>query len=249
MACTEPITEQERSELMKAHKEEMLRQRQLAVIGKVLASFAQGMQDRLATIRESDVWLGDLLGQAGEGTEEDRGRFGEILSTIERQVKVLDRKSEYLSRLARRMGMELCTFDPGEIVEEAVTLSSRSAHLREVSLRPKVAETLPSLYGDPVRVHFLVLILINDMLERTGRGGKVIVRAGSVEKSVLIEIEGSGTLEAVAPPPEEGNQYWSIGQQVVADLGGRLQTTAIGRDKNRTSMILPIKQVPSTSEM
>jgi hypothetical protein len=225
-----------------------LRQRQLAVIGKVLASFAQDMQDRLATIRESDGWLGDLLGQAGHGTEEDRGRFGEILSTIERQVKVLDRKSEDLSRLAQRMGTGLCTFDPGEIVEEAVTLSSRSAHLREVSLRPEVAETLPSLYSDPVRVHFLVLILINDMLERTGRGGKVIVRAGSVEKSVLIEIEGSGTLEAVAPP-EEGNQYWSIGQQVVADLGGRLQTTAIGRDKNRTSMILPIKQMPSTSEM
>jgi len=234
---------------MEADKEEMLRQRQLTVIGKVLAGYAHSMRDRLATIRESDGWLGDLLGQAGHGTEEDRERFGEILSTIERQVKVLDRKSEFLSRLAQRMGTGLCTFDPGEIVEEAVTLSSRSAHLREVFLRPEVAETLPNLYGDPVRVHFLVLILINDMLERTGRSGKIIVRAGSVEKSVLIEIEGSGTLEAVAPPPEEGNQYWSIGQQVVADLGGRLQTTAIGRDKNRTSMILPIKQVPSTSEM
>lgn len=234
---------------MEADKEEMLRQRQLTLIGEILAGYAHGMRDCLANIRESNGWLGDLLGQGGQGTAEDRERFGEILSTIERQVKVLDRKSEYLSRLAQRMGTGLCTFDPGEIVEEAVALSSRSAHLREVSLRREVAEKLPSLYSDPARVHFLVLILINDMLERTGRGGKIILRAVSVENGVLIEVEGSGTSETMAPPPEEGNQYWSIGQQVVADVGGRLQTTAMGGDKNRTSMILPIKQVPNASEM
>ena len=227
---------------MEPDKEEILRQRQLSFIGKVLAGFPHSLRNPLDTIRESAGGLGDLLGRAGQGIEEDREKYAEILSTIEGQLEILARKSQYLIQVAQRMGKTSSFFDPWDIVQEVVSFLARPAHLRQVSIRPEATETLPSLYGDPDRIHFLVSILINDVLERLGRGGKITVRAKPVEKTVLIEVEGHGAMETAASSPEGGNQYWSIGQQVVADLGGRLETGSTGGDMSRTSLFLPIQQ-------
>jgi hypothetical protein len=142
------------------------------------------------------------------------------------------------------MDTPFSTFDPGEVVEEVLSFSTRLAHVQEVSLKPEVAESLPSLYNDPVKIHFLVLILINDMLQRVGRGGEIILRAVPTKNMVLIEVEGHGVTQAVASPPEEQKPHWFIGQQVVPDLGGRLETTEIGTDVKRSSLFLPVKQAP-----
>jgi len=228
-------------------KEEVLRQRQLAFVGKMLDGYTHSIPEYLATIQESTGSLGDLLGQASQVTEEDREKFVTILSTIERQVKKLEGKSQHLGRFAKRMGTAFAAFDPAEVVEEAVSFSNRSARIREVSLIPEVAEGLPSLYGDPARIHFLVWILIDDMLEQVGRGGKIILRAGALEKGVLIEVEGYGTAEALTSAEKE-NPYWSIGQQAVADLGGYLRTTEIQGDRRQSSLFLPMDLALEASE-
>lgn len=241
----EHVKEQE-TLVMKPDQEEILRQKQMAFIGKMLDDLTQRTRNHLGTIRESVERLGDVLRQADRCTEEDRKKYVGILSSIERNAKILDRKNHNLYRFAQRTGTAFSTFDPKELVEEAMSFSTRFARLREVSIKPEVAETLPSLYSDPGRIYFLVSILINDMLERVARGGKIILRAGSVEKGVLIEIEGSGTLESVATT-EKGNRYWSIGEHVAVDLGGHLKTTEIAHDMQRTSLFLPVKQAPNVS--
>lgn len=230
-------------------KEKILHLKQLTFISKVLAEYTHGTRNNLAIIRESAGWLGDLLGGAGQRTKEDHEQFANVLSIIDRQVKILDRTSMHLSRFAQRVGVAFCTFDPGEILEEAVSFFTRFVRQREVSLKSEVAETLPSLYSDPVQIHLLIFVLINDMLERVGRGGKIVLHAGSAKHEVLIEVEGHGTLEAAAIPSEKGNQFWSTGQQIVADLGGRLQTTTVGSDMKQTSLFLPIKQTSNASKL
>jgi signal transduction histidine kinase len=245
----EDIAEPKESDLGPG-KEEMLRQRQLALIGKVMAGFSDKMQNHLATIQESTGRLGDLVGQASQYTEEDRDRFTNVLSTIERHVRMLAQKSHDLNRFAERTGAPFATFDTGELVEEVMSFSTRFARIRKVSLSVEAAETSPSLCSDPVRIHFLVSILINSMLERVSRGGKVILRAQSAENGVLIEVEGHGPLEVVAPSsPEGGSPYWPVMEQVVGDLGGRLQTDSISHDFNRSALFLPTKQLPDTSQM
>jgi signal transduction histidine kinase len=232
---------------MEADKAEMLRQRQLAFVGKQLAGFSFGMEGHLATIRKSADCLGDCLQQAAGATVEERDRFAQILSTIQKQIKILVTKSQHLFRFAQRMDTALSTFDPGELVEEVLAFSSRLARVREVTLRPEVAEILPSLYNDPMRIHFLVLVLMNDMLERVGSGGEVILRATPAENGVLIEVEGQGIKETGARSPEGEHSHWLIGQQVVAGLGGRLETTGIGSDRKRSSLFLPTTLQPGPS--
>ena len=57
---------------MKYDREEMLCEKQMAFIGKLLMSFPHGIQNRLAAIRESAGSLGGLLGQADQWNDEDR---------------------------------------------------------------------------------------------------------------------------------------------------------------------------------
>jgi signal transduction histidine kinase len=231
-------------------KEEMFRQRQLAFIGKVMAGFSDKMQNHLESIQESTGSLGDLVGQASQWTEEDREKFAGILSTIERHTKILAQKSEHINRFARRTGAPFSTFDAGELVEEVMSFSTRLARLRQVSLAREPSEKTSSLFSDPVRIHFLVSILINNMLERVSRGGRVTVRAESVEKGVLIEVEGHATLQAAAPSsPEKGNPFWPVVKEVAGDLGGHLQINSIAHDTDRTALFLPTKQVPDTSQI
>jgi hypothetical protein len=98
-----------------------------------------------------------------------------------------------------------------------------------------------------MRIHFLVSILVDSMLESVSRGGKVILRTKSAEEGVVIEVEGHGTVDPEASSlSEKGNPYWPAVEQVVGDLGGRLQMNAIANDINRTALFLPTKQVPGT---
>jgi C4-dicarboxylate-specific signal transduction histidine kinase len=229
---------------MDSDDEEMFRRRQLAFTGKVLAGFTDQILNDLRGMQSSTDRLRDLLEQTGPRAEEDQQRFADILSTIERHLRILGKKNEHLNQYAQRTGTPLSTFDAGKLVEEVVSFSTRLARVRQVCLEEDVAEKLPVLRSDPVGVHFLVSLLINHMLERLDRGGKLILRARPVETGLLIEVEGHGVGgDAAISAPEAGNHYWPIGQEVAGHLGGCLEATTVRHDMKRISLFLPSEQV------
>ena len=235
---------------MVPEKEEMFRQRQLALIGKILTGLTQETSNHLQTLQASAGRLFSFLGQANQESGEDYKKFADILSSIERHIKFLNQKSLHLHRFGLRMGTALSTFDPGEVIEEAVLFSTHLAHLYNVSLRLEVDETLPGLYSDPVYVHFLVSILIHSMLEQVGGDGKITVSARPIEKDLLIRVEGQGLFEATTPPNEEARSaYWSIGQRLVSDLRGRLQPEVMEHETKRITLFLPLRQASNKSEV
>jgi hypothetical protein len=229
---------------MKPDREEILCKKQITFIGKTLMCYPHSIRNLLAAIRESAGSLGSLLEQADQWNDEEREEFTKILSTIENQVNILSRKSTYLDRFAQRMDMAFITLNPGEIVEEVVSFSSRFARMRQASLELEAAETVPGLYSDPFRIYFLVSIMIDDMLERLERGGKVIVRVDRVDNEVLIEVQGHGLPDTTTPSAEGIGRCRAEGRQAVDDLGGRLETSVIGPGIKQTSLFLPVKHAP-----
>lgn len=103
----------------------MFRRRQLAFTGKVLAGFTDQILNDLESIQASADRLSDLLEQTGPRAEGDQQRFADILSTIERHLKVLGKKNKHLNRYAQRTNTPLSTFDAGELVEEVISFSTR----------------------------------------------------------------------------------------------------------------------------
>lgn len=227
--------------MMEHEKAKLLHQRQLAFIGKMLIAFTQKIPHHLAALQASAGRLSNLLEQAHHENEKHNRKLADLLSTIERYLKILDQKTHHLHRFSQRMGRQPSAFNPGEVIEEAVLFSRRLAHLRKVSIKLEVDDTSLRLYGDPTCVHFLVSILIDIMLERTSESGEVIVSARPSGKKFRISIAGNGTLAPIpASRHEMENRYWAIGQELAADLKGHLEPASIERDTRQMSLFLPL---------
>lgn len=224
-------------------KEEMLRQRRLAFIGEVLAAFTQKIPHHMDVVQDSARRLAHLLEHQNQESQEDKQKLAHLLSAIERHLIMFSHKTQNLNRFGKRMGTLPSTFDLAEVVEEAIIFSARLAHLHKVSLKLEMDEPLPSLYGDPICVHFLISIAIHKMLEQVGEGGKVFVRVKPSGNKLLIRVTGHGTFEPIAPSePEEGDAYWPTGQQVAADVGVHLEPANIESDTRLITLFLPVEQ-------
>jgi hypothetical protein len=224
-------------------KEEILRQKRLAFIGRVVTAFTKKIPHHLDVLQDSAARLAHLLEQQNEEFQEDKQKLTHLLSAIERHLIIFSQKTENLDRFAIRLGTLPCTFNPVEVVEEAIIFSTRLAHLCKASLKLEVDEALPSLHSDPACIHFLVTIAIHKMLEQVGCGGKVFVSIRPSGNKLLIRVTGHGTLEPMAPCElDTGDSYWSIGQQMAADLGAHLESANIERDTKLITLSLPVEQ-------
>ena len=224
-------------------KEEMLRQKRLAFIGQVLTAFTRKIPHHLVPLQDSARSLAHLLEEINQESQEDKQKFARLLSAIERHLMIISQKTQNLDRFGKRMGTLPYTHNPVEVVEEAIIFSARLAHLRGLSLKLEVDGALPSLYSDPVCIHFVVSIAIHNMLERLSEGGEVLVRIGHSEKKLLIRVTGHGTFEPITPSePKAGDPYWSIGQKLAAGLGGHLEPANIEGDTKRITLFLPVEQ-------
>jgi hypothetical protein len=224
-------------------KEEIPRQRRLAFIGEVLTAFTQKIPHHMDVVKDSARRLAHLLDHQNQESQEDKQKLAHLLSAIERHLIMFSQKTQNLDRFGKRMGTLPSTFNPVEVVEEAIVFSARLAHLHKVSLKLEVDEPLPSLYSDPVSIHFLVSMAIHKMLEQVGAGGEVFVRIGPSGKKLLIRVTGHGTFEPITPSePEAGDAYWPMWQQMAADVGLHLEPANIERDTRLITLSLPVKQ-------
>lgn len=225
---------------MESEKEKLPRHKHLAFIGEMVADLTQKVPGHLTTLQASAGRLARLVEQANQEIGEDTNRFSEILSSIDRHIDLLGRKIQILNRFSQRMGSFPAVFDPREIIEEAVLFSSRPAHMRNVSIKVELDENVPSLHNDPVSIHFLVSNVINGMLERVSRGGTVIVNTGAAEEMLMINIEGRGPIEKmVTADQDKQNGFWQTTQELITELGGRLEPENMDHSTKRISFFFP----------
>lgn len=225
---------------MEPGREEILRKKQMAFIGRTLACFPYGIMDRLSTIRISADVLGSRIKQEEQWNEEDSKEFIRILSTIDKQINTLSRKSRYLDRFAQRMDRTFTTLNPVEIVEEVVSFSGRFARMRQVELTLNAEKKLPDLYSDPLRIYLIVSIMVDDILARLKRGGKVMVELDKEDNSALIKVQGHGAPDTAVPSTEGTGRHWPAGTQAAADIGARIDTST-HHEMIQTSLFLPVK--------
>lgn len=223
--------------------EEILHQKRLAFIGEALTALMQKIPHHMDVIQDSAGGLAHLLEEINQESQEDKQKLAPLLSAIERHLLMFSQKTQSLDRFGKRMGTLPCTFNPAEVVEEAIVFSARLAHLHGVSLKLEMDDALPSLFSDPVCFHFLVSIAIQKMFDQVGEGGKVLVRIRPSDKKLLIRVTGHGTTESTAPSePEAGDPYWRMGQQMASNLGGHLEPANIERDTKLITLFLPVEQ-------
>jgi two-component system sensor histidine kinase/response regulator len=242
----------ERSEKLRASFEELQRQQQLMLhmerlgtIGKLTSGVTHDLRNMVTSLREAEWELSQSSPSA-----ELREVFTLGLTHVERVLGTLKTLQDF-SRTGS-LKLERAPVDPAEVVSDAVAVSRMDLafRLRKVSI--EVAPGLPPLLADRHKLAQVMVNLIRNSLQATGKGAEVSIAAralpgGEVEFSV--EDRGPGipaeVRERLFKPFESSKGPEGLGMglymaRLIAEShGGRIRVADRPHGGARFEVVLP----------
>ncbi|MEW6144266.1 MAG: ATP-binding protein [Thermodesulfobacteriota bacterium] len=166
--------EEKHWELMKAEK--------LAAIGELATGVAHEVRNPL-----SGIGLALELMKDETENEEHKQTIRDILNEISR----LERIVKGLFQLGHPKSIQLIECTPNDIVERALNLVSMKAREKGITIKKDLA-CRSTFYVDHEQIEQVVLNLLINGIEATGRSGEVLVETRSNNGSVEISVSDTG---------------------------------------------------------
>ena len=138
----------------------------------------------------------------------------ESVSLIQTSMKEMERLISALLDVAR---IEAGSFsirhehvDVRALIYETLELFKPQAHEREINISSEIPADVPPLSGDRDRLVQVLSNLLSNALKFTAAGGRVWLRAGTVDGAVRISVEDSGAGISAAHLPHVFDRYWQV---------------------------------------
>ena len=119
-----------------------------------------------------------LARNISRGASNLNSRIDELLDLAKGEIGMLQLKIEPLDAL--------------QLLREVVEYVAPVASSRGQSLIMKLPDSLPLVRADKVRLRQIVLNLLNNALNYTPEGGRIILRAGQKDANLIVEVEDNG---------------------------------------------------------
>ena len=119
-----------------------------------------------------------LARNISRGASNLNSRIDELLDLAKGEIGMLQLKIEPLDAL--------------QLLREVVEYVSPVASSRGQSLIMELPDSLPLVRADKVRLRQIVLNLLNNALNYTTGGGRIILRAGQKDANLIVEVEDNG---------------------------------------------------------
>ena len=188
---------------MSVKEPDILRDRQLEMVGRLLAGFSHELKNHLAIIKESNGLISDLLGMGRVEDPALRARLEKITGTINKRTLMVAEMAKHLSGFAHRNDVPVCPFQLRDILNEELAFLARSANLKSVGLSLSFSESLPVVCNNPSLVQFVFASLFLSLLPILKAGGTIIVSSGQQDRDIFfgLRVEGKNadTVPALAP--------------------------------------------------
>jgi signal transduction histidine kinase len=146
---------------------------------ELVADVAHEIRTPLSVIR------GDLEGMLDGVYPVEAAQLARILEETTVMARLLDDLQTLSTAEAGALRLHRETVGAGVLVEDAVGAFAARARARDVSLSTSVAEGLPDLDVDPMRIGEVLTNLLSNALRHTPRGGSITVEAVSEEPDVV----------------------------------------------------------------
>ncbi len=115
-----------------------------------------------------------------------------VLSEFSRLSELIDELLDLSRGRVPSMGMRRVRFGLGKIIEDLARRLAIQADEKEIKLEVNVSH-LPEIYGDPVKISWVVSNLITNALRYTPRGGRVEVIARPIgSQAIHMEVKDTG---------------------------------------------------------
>ena len=179
----------------------MLRQENLAAMGRMTAGIAHEIRNPLGIIRGAGQYLQEQL--------QERGLDTSIAAFIPEEVDRLDRiLSRYLSFGANEAA-EPEVFAPGPVVADAVKLLQDECRDRGIRLE---VEPLPDVRteGDPLRLRQVVMNLVLNARDVVDNGGSITISGEADASELKIRVRDNGPGLPPGDPEELFQPFHSL---------------------------------------
>jgi two-component system clock-associated histidine kinase SasA len=171
-------------------QEKELRER-LQVEMESRIDFTRNLIHELKTPLTSLVATSQLLFE-----EERNKKLGKLAQYVWKGANNLNNRIDELHDVVKgeigKLELDLKPLDLKQLLLSVVEETRALARQYSVAINLKVAESLPEVYADPVRVRQIVLNLLNNAFKYASAGGKVAIRATAKSASVTVEVQDRG---------------------------------------------------------
>ncbi len=168
--------------------EQMQRTDKLAAMGTLAACLAHEVRNPLGAIKG----LAQLLDEAFENGASER-------TYTQTMIKEIDRLNSVVTHLLDFSQPDGFTAEPcsiPDIVAQALTLASLSAHNKEVPLEKNIDEDLPLILGEKRQLVQVLLNLLQNAAQAVDASGKIDISASTIQTEsgsrVLLCVSNSG---------------------------------------------------------
>ena len=173
------------------NNENILRNSQLASLGKMLAGYSHELKNHLAIINESAGLMDDLLEMGSIDDEQSVQRFKKSISLIWERINQADTMAKYMNSFAHKMDIPVSSFDVNELLNEELAFLERFFLIKSASLQKDLQSDLPSVRNNPSLLQFVIFAYIHRIIAGIDSGGEIAVSSQLKGQDILIIIEAS----------------------------------------------------------
>ena len=217
----------------------ILRDRQLEMVGRLLAGFSHELKNHLAIIKESNGLITDLLSMGRVEDPALRARLEKITGTINKRTLMVAEMAKHLSGFAHRNDVPVSPFQLQEILNEELAFLARSANLKSIGLSLSLSDSLPVVCNNPSLVQFVFASLFLHILPTLKSGGKIIVSSGQKNHDVFFELRSEGKSADIIPDHDNVDHDKAL-QEALKVIGATLLIQSTGGRISSIVCTLPL---------
>jgi len=199
-----------------------------------------------------------LLEQEQSTLPADRRKLlGTILSEFSRLTELTDELLDLTRGRVPSMRLRQMKFNLGKLIEDFARRFSIQADEKHIKLETSVG-ALPDIYGDPMKISFVISNLLANAIRYTPQEGVVRIAAGPAS-SAMLKLEVSDTGPGIAPeirehiferfaqyvadghPPGSAGLGLAIAKEIVNAHGGRIFVESTPGHGSKFIVELPIE--------
>lgn len=136
--------------------------------------------------------------------------WDELKDGVKKAERLVNNLVNYAGLLSKQGQLELGPVDIPEMIRTTIFAAGRMARTRGIELALDLPDELILPRGDVDRLSEAVWHLVQNAIENTPAGGKIIVRAVELVEHLVIEVEDTGS----GIPEEHQDRIWGAFEQI-----------------------------------
>ena len=270
LSVSRDITDRKRAEAEADERELRYREMQaelahaarVASMGQLSASITHEIRQPLSAVKMNGTTALQWLTKSPAEIDEAKQSIESIVKEVNRADEIIGRIRTFVRKDAPRKD----TLDVNAAILEVIALTRTEAIKHDVTVQTRLADNLPSVQGDKVQLHQVMINLIMNAIEAMSGTGEskreLLIGTGRAEAAgVIVEVRDSGPGVAPATAERLFDAFYttkpsgmgiglSISASIIDDHGGRLWASANEPRGATFQFTLPACQtVPSDSKV